>query len=47
MHLMLLGVKMGYKGMHPDVKGAGGASGGWDVQEEDHLFSLMLEYVIT
>jgi len=44
---MLLGVKTGYKGMHLDVEGAGGASGGWDVQEEDHLFSLMLEYVIT
>jgi hypothetical protein len=44
---MLLGVKTGYKGMHLDVEGAGGALGGWGVQEEDHLFSLILEYVIT
>ena len=42
---MLLGVKMGYKGMHLDVEGAGGALGGQGVQEEDHLFNLMLEYV--
>jgi hypothetical protein len=44
--MFLFLVKMGYKGMHLDVKGVG-ASGGWVVQEEDHLFSLMLEYVIA
>jgi len=33
---MLLRVKTGYKSMHPDVEGAGGASGG-----------VFMEYVIT
>jgi len=35
---MLLSVKTGYKSMHPDVEGAGGASGG--------VFRRMITYSV-